>query len=256
MKAVILAGGLGSRLAEETDIKPKPMVEIGGAPILWHIMKTYSCHGINDFIICCGYKSEYIKDYFLNFKILKSDFSISLDSGDIKILDNHSENWNVTLVDTGINSMTGGRVKRLASYLKNDDLFCLTYGDGVGDIDITGSIKFHKDHKKLATLTAAYPTARFGALKIENNKILQFSEKPEGDGQRISAGYFVLSTKVLDYITDDSTVWEKGPLEKLASEGELMSFNHEGFWQPMDTVRDKRFLDELCYKGKAPWKIW
>lgn len=256
MKAVILAGGLGSRLAEETSARPKPMVEIGGKPIIWHIMKTYSCHGINDFIICCGYKSEYIKNYFLNYKIINSDFSISLDSGNIKILDDYSENWNVTLVDTGIDSMTGGRLKRLTPYLRNDDLFCLTYGDGVGDIDITESIKFHKAHDKLATLTAAFPTARFGALKIENNQIKKFSEKPEGDGQRISAGYFILSPKVLDYISGDSTVWEKEPLEKLALEGELMSYNHEGFWQPMDTIRDKKLLADLYDTGNAPWKIW
>ena len=256
MKAVILAGGLGSRLAEETDLKPKPMVEIGGRPIIWHIMKMYSYHGINDFIICCGYKSGYIKNYFLNYKTINSNFSISLASGDINILDAHSENWNVTLIDTGIDSMTGGRLKRLTTYLKNEDLFCLTYGDGVGDIDITKSISFHKQHKKLATLTAVFPIARFGALDIEKNQVKTFSEKPKGDGQRISAGFFVLSPKVLDYISDDTTIWEKEPLEKLALQNELMAFNHDGFWQPMDTLRDQKLLNELCNSGAAPWQKW
>ena len=216
----------------------------------------YSYHGINDFIICCGYKSEYIKNYFLNYKTINSDFSISLACGSVDILDAHSENWNVTLIDTGIDSMTGGRIKRLTPYLRNEDLFCLTYGDGVGDIDITKSISFHKRHKKLATLTSVFPIARFGALNIEKNQVKTFSEKPRGDGQRISAGFFVLSPKVLDYISDDTTVWEKEPLEKLALENELMSFNHDGFWQPMDTIRDQKLLNELCNSGAAPWKKW
>jgi glucose-1-phosphate cytidylyltransferase len=255
MKAVILAGGLGTRLSEETVIKPKPMVEIGGMPIIWHIMKIYSHHGINDFIICCGYKGYLIKEYFMNYSLHTSDVNIDLTSNNIQVINKTQEDWKITLVDTGEDSMTGGRLKRVAEYLDDED-FCFTYGDGVADIDIQKLIDFHKNHKKLATLTATYPPGRFGSLVIKNNTVNKFMEKPKGDGAVINGGFFVLSPKVINLINDDQTIWEQEPLNKLASDGELMSFLHNGFWQPMDTLRDKTYLNDLWNEDKAPWKKW
>ncbi len=256
MKAVILAGGLGTRLSEETVTKPKPMVEIGGKPILWHIMKTYSHYGINDFIICCGYKGYVIKEYFANYFLHQSDVTFNMKTNKMTIHEDRSEPWTVTLVDTGDNSMTGGRIKRISQYVKDDKAFCLTYGDGVADINIKKLIDFHKSHGKLATLTSTYPPGRFGALNIKDNQVQKFEEKPKGDGALINGGYFVLSPKVIARIYGDSTIWEQEPLKGLAADGELMSFKHEGFWQPMDTLRDKVKLEELFDKNKAPWKIW
>jgi glucose-1-phosphate cytidylyltransferase len=256
MKAVILAGGLGTRLSEETVTKPKPMVEIGGKPILWHIMKTYSQYGINDFIICCGYKGYVIKEYFANYFLHQSDVTFNLKANKMTIHEDRSEPWTVTLVDTGDKSMTGGRIKRIFPYVKDDKAFCLTYGDGVADINIKKLIDFHKSHGKLATLTSTYPPGRFGALAIEDNQIQKFEEKPKGDGALINGGYFVLSPKVIDRIEDDETIWEQEPLKGLAKEGELMSFKHDGFWQPMDTLRDKIKLNQLFEQNKAPWKVW
>tara|TARA_B100001059_G_C17748269_1_gene535613 strand:+ start:39 stop:812 length:774 start_codon:yes stop_codon:yes gene_type:complete len=256
MKAVILAGGLGTRLSEETVTKPKPMVEIGGKPILWHIMKTYSHYGINDFIICCGYKGYVIKEYFANYFLHQSDVTFNLKANKMTIHEDRSEPWTVTLVDTGDKSMTGGRIKRIFPYVKDDKAFCLTYGDGVADINIKKLIDFHKSHGKLATLTSTYPPGRFGALAIEDNQIQKFEEKPKGDGALINGGYFVLAPKVIDRIEDDETIWEQEPLKGLAKEGELMSFKHDGFWQPMDTLRDKIKLNQLFEQNKAPWKVW
>ena len=257
MKAVILAGGLGTRISEETNLKPKPMVEIGGKPVLWHIMKIYSHYGINEFIICLGYKGYAIKEYFVNYHRHMSDLTVNLRNNDCEIHNNYSDPWKVTLVNTGDNSMTGGRIKRIAPYLDNEDPFCLTYGDGLSDVNISESIEFHKNHGKLATVTAVQPDGKFGALKIENDQIKKFQEKPKGDGSFINGGFFVLSPKVLDYIKEgDGTVWEQSPLKNLASDGELMSYKHEGFWQPMDTLRDKNYLEDLWYQKKAPWKIW
>jgi len=256
MKAVILAGGLGTRLSEETVFKPKPMVEIGGKPILWHIMKTYSCYGINDFIICCGYKGYVIKEFFANYFLHQSDVTFELKKNQMIVHEKRAEPWSVTLVDTGDISMTGGRLKRVLPYIKDDEAFCFTYGDGVADINISDLIKFHKKHGKLATLTAAFPPGRFGALKIIKNQIVNFEEKPQGDGALVNAGYFVLSPKVIERIDNDETIWEQEPLKGLASDGELMSFKHEGFWQPMDTLRDKIKLDDLLKQNKAPWKVW
>jgi len=256
MKAVILAGGLGTRLSEETVTKPKPMVEIGGKPILWHIMKTYSHYGINDFIICCGYKGYVVKEYFANYFLHQSDVTFDMKANKMTILEDRSEPWTVTLVDTGNNSMTGGRLKRIFPYVKNEEAFCMTYGDGVANINISELIKFHKSHGKQATLTATYPPGRFGALDIKVNQVQKFEEKPKGDGALINAGYFVLSPKVIERISGDSTSWEQEPLKGLAADGELMSFKHEGFWQPMDTLRDKIFLDELLEQEKAPWELW
>lgn len=256
MKAVILAGGLGTRLSEETVSKPKPMVDIGGKPILWHIMKTYSHYGINDFIICCGYKGYVIKEYFANYFLHQSDVTFNMKSNEMTVHEDRSEPWTVTLVDTGDNSMTGGRLKRVLPYVKDEEAFCFTYGDGVADINITDLINFHKSHGKQATLTATFPPGRFGALNIENNQVKKFEEKPRGDGALINGGYFVLSPKVIERITGDDTIWEQEPLKSLAYDGELMSFKHEGFWQPMDTLRDKMHLDGLLKNNKAPWKIW
>lgn len=256
MKAVILAGGLGTRLSEETSSRPKPMVEIGGKPILWHIMKIYSSHGINDFIVCCGYKGYMIKEYFANYSLHMSDVTYNMRSGTMEVLDKRVEPWSVTLVDTGELSMTGGRLRRVARYLKDEECFCFTYGDGLGDIDITECLRFHKSHGKAATLTATFPPGRFGALEICNSQVTNFKEKPQGDGAMINGGFFVLSPKVLDYIANDMTVWEQEPLVKLAEEGELMAFQHQNFWQPMDTLRDKANLEELWESGDAPWKIW
>ena len=256
MKAVILAGGLGTRLSEETVTKPKPMVEIGGKPILWHIMKTYSHHGINDFIICCGYKGYVIKEYFANYFLHQSDVTFNMKNNKMTVHEDRAEPWTVTLVDTGNNSMTGGRLKRVLPYIKNEEAFCFTYGDGVADININNLIEFHKSHGKLATLTATFPPGRFGALNIENNQVKKFEEKPRGDGALINGGYFVLSPKVIERITGDDTTWEQEPLKSLAYDGELMSFKHEGFWQPMDTLRDKVYLEGLLKNNKAPWEIW
>ncbi|HHQ4542976.1 glucose-1-phosphate cytidylyltransferase [Aeromonas veronii] len=256
MKAVILAGGLGTRLSEETVVKPKPMVEIGGKPILWHIMKMYSAHGINDFIICCGYKGYVIKEYFANYFLHMSDVTFHMAENRMEVHEKRAEPWNVTLVDTGDASMTGGRLKRVSEYVKDDEAFLFTYGDGVSDVDIKASIDFHKSHGKLATLTATYPPGRFGALDIQNNQILSFKEKPRGDGALINGGFFVLSPKVIDLIDNDATTWEQEPLMALAEQGQLMAYEHDGFWQPMDTLRDKHYLEELWQKDKAPWKVW
>ncbi|NMZ34896.1 MULTISPECIES: glucose-1-phosphate cytidylyltransferase [Pseudomonas] len=256
MKAVILAGGLGTRLSEETSTRPKPMVEIGGKPILWHIMKMYSAHGINDFIICCGYKGYVIKEYFANYFLHMSDVTFNMRDNTMEVHDKRAEAWSVTLVDTGDESMTGGRLRRVAEYVKNEESFCFTYGDGVGDIDISGTIDFHKKHGKAATLTATYPPGRFGALDIRQGQVLNFKEKPKGDGAMINGGFFVLKPQVLDYIGDDSCVWEQEPLMTLAADNQLMAYEHQGFWQPMDTLRDKHLLEELWISGKAPWKSW
>lgn len=256
MKAVILAGGLGTRLSEETSVKPKPMVEIGGKPILWHIMKQYSEHGINDFIICCGYKGYVIKEYFANYFLHMSDVTFDMKENDMKVHRKRAEAWTVTLVDTGDNSMTGGRLGRVKDHLIDEEVFCFTYGDGVADIDITKTIEFHKAHGKKATLTATFPPGRFGALDINAGQVNSFQEKPKGDGAMINGGFFVLSPEVLKYIDGDSTVWEQYPLNQLAKDGELMAYEHHGFWQPMDTLRDKIYLENLWLEDKAPWKIW
>jgi glucose-1-phosphate cytidylyltransferase len=256
MKAVILAGGLGTRLSEETVSKPKPMVEIGGKPILWHIMKTYSHYGINDFIICCGYKGYVIKEYFANYFLHQSDVTFNMSENKMTVHKDRSEPWTVTLVDTGDDSMTGGRLKRVLPYLKDEESFCFTYGDGVADIDISELINFHRSHGKLATLTSTFPPGRYGALVIDNDKVMKFEEKPKGDGALINCGFFVLSPKVIEYIADDSIVWEQEPLTNVVSDGELMTFRHNGFWHPMDTLRDKNKLNELLNLNKAPWKVW
>ena len=256
MKAVILAGGLGTRLSEETSVRPKPMVEIGGKPILWHILKMYSAHGINDFIICCGYKGYVIKEYFANYFLHMSDVTFNMRDNTMKVHDQRAEDWNITLVDTGDESMTGGRLRRVADYIKDEEAFCFTYGDGVSDLDISATLAFHKSHGKAATLTATFPPGRFGALDIQKGQVLNFKEKPKGDGALINGGFFVLSPTVLKYLEDDSTTWEQEPLMKLAAEGQLMAYEHPGFWQPMDTLRDKHYLEDLWQSGKAPWKSW
>ena len=245
MKAVILAGGLGTRLSEETSVRPKPMVEIGGKPILWHILKMYSAHGINDFIICCGYKGYVIKEYFANYFLHMSDVTFNMRDNTMKVHDQRAEDWNITLVDTGDESMTGGRLRRVADYVKDEEAFCFTYGDGVSDLDISATLAFHKAHGKAATLTATFPPGRFGALDIQKGQVLNFKEKPKGDGALINGGFFVLSPTVLQYLEDDSTTWEQEPLMKLAAEGQLMAYEHPGFWQPMDTLRDKHYLEDL-----------
>lgn len=254
MKAVILAGGLGTRLSEETTLRPKPMVEIGGRPILWHIMKHYSAHGVNEFIICLGYKGYFIKEYFANYFLHKSNVTFDLRNNRMDIHDSHSEPWKVTLVDTGESTMTGGRLKRVSSFL--DDDFCFTYGDGLSDVNIKELINFHKKEKRLATVTAVQPPGRFGALEISGSEVKGFREKPRGDGSWINGGFFVLSPKVIDFIKDDSISWEQEPMMQLAAKGELSSYVHNGFWQPMDTLREKSQLEELWNSGKAPWKIW
>lgn len=256
MKAVILAGGLGTRLSEETLIRPKPMVEIGGKPILWHILKMYSNHGINDFVICCGYKGYLIKEYFANYFLHMSDITFDMRSNRMEVHQKRAEPWNVTIVDTGETSMTGGRLRQVSEYVCRDEAFCMTYGDGVSDIDISASIEFHKNHGKAATLTATFPPGRFGALNIVDQQVTQFTEKPKGDGALINGGFFVLSPRVLDYLDNDATIWEQQPLQQLAANGELMAFTHSGFWHPMDTLRDKTYLEDLWASGKAPWKTW
>jgi glucose-1-phosphate cytidylyltransferase len=257
MKAVILAGGLGTRLSEETSIRPKPMVEVGGKPILWHIMKIYSAHGINDFIICCGYKGYIIKEYFANYFLHMSDVTFDMRFNQMNVHSGYAEPWRVTLVNTGDNTMTGGRLKQVREHIGNET-FCFTYGDGVSNVNITELIKFHKQQNTLATLSAVQPAGRFGAISLgyEQTKITSFKEKPEGDGAWINGGYFVLEPQVIDFITDSSTVWEKEPLEKLADLQELSAYKHDGFWQPMDTLRDKNYLEELWQSGKAPWQVW
>ncbi len=256
MKAVILAGGLGTRLSEETATRPKPMVEIGGKPILWHIMKMYSHHGISDFIICCGYKGYVIKEYFENYFLHMSDVTFDMQANSMHVHERRAESWKVTLVDTGDDSMTGGRLGRVADHVKDEESFCFTYGDGVGDMDISAAIEFHQKHGKAATLTATYPPGRFGALDIRNRQVMNFKEKPKGDGAMINGGFFVLKPEVLKHIKGDGTVWEQEPLMGLADAGQLMAYEHQGFWQPMDTLRDKHLLEELWAGGKAPWKKW
>ena len=256
MKIVILAGGFGTRFSEETDNKPKPMIEIGGKPILWHIMKIYSHYGFDEFIICCGYKGYIIKEYFSNYFLHMSDVTIDMKDNSIIAHNNRAESWKVTLVDTGESSMTGGRLLGVKNYLNEGEDFCFTYGDGVSDINIKDLVKFHKDHGKKATLTAAYPRARFGALEIESDSVKKFIEKPKGDGGLINAGFFVLNYSVLNLIQDHLTSWEKEPLSELSKNDELKAFKHKGFWQPMDTLRDKIFLESLWNDGKAPWKVW
>jgi len=256
MKVVILAGGLGTRISEETDNIPKPMIQIGSKPILWHIMKIYSDHGINDFIICCGYKGYVIKEYFSNYFLHMSDVTFCMKSNKMKVHHKRSEPWTITLVDTGEETMTGGRIKRIEQFVKDEDCFCLTYGDGVSNINITKLIKYHKQKDTLATLTAVYPPGRFGALDIHGGKVRTFEEKPKGDGSRINGGFFVLSPKVISLIEDDSTVWEQKPMVSLAKSGEMSAFEHDGFWQPMDTLRDKNYLEELWQSNAAPWKTW
>jgi glucose-1-phosphate cytidylyltransferase len=254
MKAVILAGGLGTRLSEETTLKPKPMVEIGGMPILWHIMKTYSCYGVNDFVICLGYKGYVIKEYFANYFLHMSDVTFDLADNKMEVHQGNAEPWRVTLVETGDKTMTGGRLKRVIPYVKEED-FCFTYGDGVSNVDIGKLIKFHKSQDTLATVTSVQPPGRFGLMDIEQKKITGFREKPQGESW-INGGYFVLSPRIADYIKGDNTTWEKQPLEKLSLEGQLSAYKHKGFWQPMDTLRDQILLEELWATEKAPWKIW
>ena len=256
MKAVILAGGLGTRLSEETALRPKPMVEIGGMPILWHILKIYSHYGINEFIICCGYKGYIIKEYFANYFLHQSDITFDMANNEMHVHQKRAEPWKVTLIDTGEHSMTGGRLRRVLPYIENEEAFCFTYGDGVADIDIAKLVAFHKTHGKEATLTAVYPPGRFGALDIVDNQIMKFQEKPKGDGALINGGFFVLSPKVIERIKGDSTIWDQEPLKGLATDGQLMCYKHEGFWQPMDTFRDKTLLEELWQNNKAPWKVW
>lgn len=256
MKAVILAGGLGTRLSEETTTKPKPMVEIGGMPILWHIMKIYSYYGINEFIICCGYKGYVIKEYFANYFLHQSDVTFDMKNNKMEVHQKRAEAWKVTLVNTGDETMTGGRLKRVFDYVKDEEAFCFTYGDGVADINIKDLVNFHKQHAKEATLAAVFAPGRFGALDISNGQVKKFQEKPEGDGARINGGFFVLSPKAVERISGDTTVWEQDPLKSLASDEELVAFIHDGFWQPMDTLRDKNRLEDLWRSGNAPWRVW
>jgi glucose-1-phosphate cytidylyltransferase len=256
MKAVILAGGLGTRFSEETSLRPKPMIEIGGRPILWHILKIYAAHDIREFIICLGYRGYVIKEYFANYFLHNSDVTFDLQNNSVQVHERHAEPWRITLVDTGEDSMTGGRLKRVAPYL-DDETFCFTYGDGVGDVDITASIAFHRAQNKLATVTAAQPPGRFGLLGLEDEAVVSFHEKPGGEsGGWINGGFFVLEPGVLPYIAGDATIWEREPMERLAREHQLAAFKHQGFWQPMDTLRDKNHLEELWDSGKAPWKVW
>ncbi len=256
MKAVILAGGLGTRFAEETSLRPKPMIEVGGRPILWHILKIYAAHGITDFVICCGYRGYMIKEYFANYFLHMSDVTFDMAHNEMIVHEKRAEPWRVTLVDTGDDSMTGGRLRRVKEHVKDEGFFFFTYGDGVGNIDITKSIEFHRSHGKLATMTATYPPGRFGALEVANGQVTHFLEKPQGDGGMINGGFFVLSPKVIDYVEGDAMIWEQEPLRNLAEDGELMAFEHHGFWQPMDTLRDKQLLNDLWSSGKAPWRIW
>lgn len=256
MKAVILAGGLGTRLSEETHLKPKPMVEIGGKPILWHIMKIYSAHGVHEFVICCGFKGYVIKEYFANYFLHMSDVTFDMADNKMEVHQKNAEPWKVTLVDTGEETLTGGRLKRVAKYIEHEELFCFTYGDGVSDLDIAASIAFHRDHGKLVTVTAVQPPGRYGALERNGSQVVGFVEKPRGDGGLINGGFFIMSPKVLDLIEGDRTSWEGEPLVRLTELKQMMAFEHRGFWQPMDTLRDKNMLEELWCSGKAPWKVW
>jgi len=256
VKAVILAGGLGTRISEETHIKPKPMIDIGGKPILWHVMKIYSAHGVNDFVICCGYKGYVIKEYFANYFLHMSDVTFDMAKNKMQVHHQKAEPWQVTLVDTGEDTLTGGRLKRVANYVKDEDAFCFTYGDGVADIDISAEITFHKQHGKWATVTAVQPPGRYGALQMDGSKVAAFTEKPRGDGGLINGGFFVLSPKCLDLIEGDQSSWEGEPLIKLSAMGQMMAYEHGGFWQPMDTLRDKNLLEDFWRSGKAPWKVW
>lgn len=256
MKAVILAGGLGTRISEETHLRPKPMIEIGGRPILWHIMKSYSAHGVNEFIVCCGYKGYMIKEYFANYFLHMSDVTIDLASNHMEVHQNYAEPWKVTLVDTGEDTMTGGRLRRVRHHLREEEAFCFTYGDGLANVDIAGSIRHHKASGALATVTAVQPPGRFGALEITAGRVRGFAEKPLGDGGWINGGYFVLHPDVIDLIEGDSTSWELEPMQKLARDGQLQPWMHDGFWQPMDTVRDKMQLEQMWTSGAAPWKVW
>jgi glucose-1-phosphate cytidylyltransferase len=256
MKAVILAGGLGTRISEETHLKPKPMIEIGGKPILWHIMKLYSAHGINDFVICCGYRGYVIKEYFANYFLHMSDVTFDVAANHMKVHQQKADPWKVTLVDTGENTQTGGRLKRVGEYIKDEETFCFTYGDGISDLDVSAEIAFHKKHGGWATLAAVRPPGRFGALERAGDRVTSFFEKPRGDGDLINGGFFVLSLRCLDLIEGDQTIWEAEPLTRLAEMGKMMAYEHQGFWQPMDTLRDKNHLEELWSSGKAPWKIW
>ena len=256
MKVVILAGGLGTRISEETYLKPKPMIEIGGYPILWHIMKIYSFHGLNEFVICCGYKGYLIKEYFANYFLHMSDVTFDMSNNSMEVHQGKAEPWKVTLVDTGEETMTGGRLKRVAPFIKDEKVFCMTYGDGVSDVNISELVAFHNSHGLKATVTATLPPGRFGALDIQGHQVAGFKEKPKGDGGMINGGFFVLSPAVIDLIKDDGTLWEREPLEALANQGQLTAFQHAGFWQPMDTLRDKTHLEELWASGDAPWKVW
>jgi len=256
MKAVILAGGLGTRISEETQIKPKPMIEIGGKPILWHIMKSYSVHGVNDFVICCGYRGYVIKEYFANYFLHMSDVTFDMATNAMQVHQRNAEPWRVTLVDTGESTMTGGRLKRVADYIRDEEAFCFTYGDGVSDVDISATLAFHKSHGKSVTVTAVQPPGRYGAIESNNHQVKAFVEKPRGDGGLINGGYFVLSPKVLSSIAGDQTSWESEPLTQLTAAGEVMAYEHHGFWQAMDTLRDKNTLEEHWSSGRAPWKQW
>lgn len=256
MKAVILAGGLGTRISEETHLKPKPMIEIGGKPILWHIMKLYSAHGINDFIICCGYKGYVIKEYFANYFLHMSDVTFDMSNNTMQVHQRNAEPWKVTLVDTGEQTLTGGRLKRVSEYVKDEEAFCFTYGDGLSDVNITKLVKFHQQHGKLATVTGVQPPGRYGALELIGHEVKGFSEKPKGDGGWINGGFFVLSPQCINHIDGDQSSWEGAPLIHLAKTGQLMAYEHEGFWQPMDTLREKTLLESLWADGEAPWKVW
>ncbi|ANJ67717.1 glucose-1-phosphate cytidylyltransferase [Halothiobacillus diazotrophicus] len=256
MKAVILAGGLGTRISEETHLKPKPMIEIGGKPILWHIMKIYSSHGVNDFLICCGYKGYLIKEYFANYFLHMSDVTFDMANNQMTVHQKKVEPWRVTLVDTGDETLTGGRLRRVKTYLQEEEAFCFTYGDGVADVDITKLIQFHKQHGKIASITAVSPPGRYGALEMSGSTVSGFNEKPQGEGGLINGGFFVLSPKVIDLIEDDMTPWEGPPMQALAAGNQLMAFEHRGFWQPMDTLRERNLLEKLWQSGNAPWKIW
>jgi glucose-1-phosphate cytidylyltransferase len=256
MKAVILAGGLGTRISEETQVRPKPMVEVGGHPVLWHIMKTYAAHGVNDFVICLGYRGYVIKEYFANYALHSSDVTLDIKSGRMQVHESHAEPWSVTLVETGDATATGGRLKRVARYVRDEEDFCFTYGDGLSDVNVGELISFHRRCGLAATVTAAQPPGRFGVLTVSRDRISAFAEKPAGEGGRINGGYFVLSPRVLDRIEGDATVWEREPMEGLAADGQLAAFEHDGFWQPLDTLRDKNSLNELWSSGQAPWKVW
>lgn len=256
MKAVILAGGLGTRISEETHLKPKPMIEIGGRPILWHVLKMYSSHGVNDFVICCGYKGYLIKEYFANYFLHMSDVTFDMRTNEMQVHQKKAEPWRVTLVDTGEETQTGGRLRRVASYVENESAFCFTYGDGVSNVNISNLIRFHAQHGRQATITAVTPPGRFGALQQTEGEVVAFAEKPPGESGRINGGFFVLDPAVLNLIDGDQVAWERGPLEMLASRRQLMAFEHDGFWQPMDTLREKNLLEDLWASGRAPWKTW